>query len=227
MEGIFNRGGTAMTFRKFFCLAALAVLSTTATNLLTQVAFSGYIPTAAVNYARKYAYKVVSDGYFWAHTGYATYYGAGTPVPSGGYDCAHFVSSCIGDEEHEQGGGLDVPDRAGTYGEPGANKLCTWLLNDSGVGVQKSSVDGLSAGDVIGYDWDQNGWIDHVTLYLGGGLVASHSSSQLDYPWDYNGTTFTGTYVHIVPEPATWALVCSGALIMGLASPIRRSKPAK
>jgi hypothetical protein len=49
MEGIFNRGGTAMTFRKFFCLAALAVLSTTATNLLTQVAFSGYIPTAAVN----------------------------------------------------------------------------------------------------------------------------------------------------------------------------------
>jgi len=67
---------------------------------------------ASYNYAQKYAYKVCSDGYFF-EVGYPpSYLGAETPVPSEcGLDCAHFVSCCIGDETHGQGGGLDVHSR--------------------------------------------------------------------------------------------------------------------
>src|SRR5689334_14188489 len=85
-----------------------------------------YNRTAAVNYANANWNKVVTDGYFWINGSTATKYGAGTAVPVGvtgeaggvGDDCAHFVSSCIG-SPGVTAGGLIIPSRAGTYGEPG------------------------------------------------------------------------------------------------------------
>lgn len=177
----------------------------------------GYSPSAAVAYARKHAYHVVGDGYFWDASQHTRHLGQGAPVPSDvtGDDCAHFVSSCIGSEPHERGGGLDVPNRAGTYGEPGAARLCNWLLT-SGLAVKQSSCADLSAGDVIGYDWNSNGTIDHVALYLGNGKIAAHSESKLDCPWDFNGGHFTGTYVHIIRKPSVLTMACSGAILLAV-----------
>lgn len=206
-----------MFFRKIFCFMLLPALGIMCTQSPADVTLSvTYDRQSAVDYARKYAYKVVSDGYFYVNSYPATYYGAGASVPSStGCDCAHFVSSCIGDEKHEYGGGLDVPDRAGTYGEPGAARLCNWLLS-SGTAISVASVSALLPGDVIGYDWTSNGSIDHVTLYLGDGLIASHSSSHLNYSWNYGGSSFTGTFLHIVPEPGCLLLIVSGTFLAGL-----------
>ena len=205
-----------MRFRSFLSVAILAILIA-GTDFCVQVGFSVvYSPDDAVAYAHKYAYKVESDGYFWSSTSEPTYYGAGVNVPSAtGYDCAHFVSCCIGNEPNEAGGGLNVPTSWGAcYGQPGAANLCNWLLNTSGMAEEKSSYSDLSPGDVIGYDWDGGGWIDHVAVYLGDGKVAAHSSSHDNYSWDYGGASFTGTYVHIIPEPGTLTLLCVGAIFM-------------
>src|SRR4051794_37064153 len=90
----------------------------------TASAVTTYNRTAAVAYANANWNKVVTDGYFWINGSTANFYGAGAAVPvnvtgeAGGIgdDCAHYVSSCIG----TPGGGLTIPNRAGTYGEPGA-----------------------------------------------------------------------------------------------------------
>jgi hypothetical protein len=101
----------------------------------TASAVTTYNRTAAVRYANLYWDKVVSDGYFWINGSTANFYGAGQPVPvnvpgeaSGiGDDCAHYVSSCIG----TPAGGLTIPNRAGTYGEPGAARLDELLVGNS------------------------------------------------------------------------------------------------
>src|SRR5437763_4391935 len=147
----------------FFGTAVIALGATKAS------ATTLYDRNAAVNYANTNWNKVVSDGYFWINGSTANYYGAGQPVPvnvageaSGiGDDCAHYVSSCIG----TPAGGLTIPSRAGTYGEPGAARLDELLVgNSSGrygttyqYGPLATSVTHLTRGDVIGYDCDGSG----------------------------------------------------------------------
>src|SRR6185369_12224141 len=100
-----------------------------------------YNRTAAVNYANANWNKVVTDGYFWINGSTATKYGAGAAVPvnapneAGGVgdDCAHFVSSSIG-SPGVAAGGLIIPSRAGTYGEPGAARLDELLVGNSSGG---------------------------------------------------------------------------------------------
>ncbi len=100
----------------------LDVSGPAAASLLTT-----YNRQAAYDYAQKYWDEVCSDGYFWDTPGTYISLEQGTNITSmTGYDCAHFVSCCIGNEYHESGGGLDVPSRVlPTYGEPGAAKLAT------------------------------------------------------------------------------------------------------
>ncbi len=141
-----------------------------------------YDRARAVSYANNYAGSVVSDGYFWTSGSTATYYGAGTAVPTNvvGDDCAHFVSSCIGSPASGLGGGLDIPSRAGTYGEPGADRLVETVLLGGGLATQVTSLSSLLPGDVIGWMWNpSDGTIDHDTIYLGNGQVAAHSNSCL------------------------------------------------
>src|SRR6188508_979449 len=69
----------------------------------TASAITVYNRTAAVAYANANWNKVVNDGYFYIDSYPATYVGAGQPVPAGGNDCAHFVSSVLG----TPGGGFD------------------------------------------------------------------------------------------------------------------------
>src|SRR5262249_861776 len=95
-----------------------------------------YDRAAAVAYADKYANIGVSAGSCSIDGGTWQYYGGGTAVPTGsgvaggvGDDCAHFVSSSIGSEPHEKGGGLTVPSISGysQYGQPGAQGIVDWL----------------------------------------------------------------------------------------------------
>jgi len=174
-----------------------------------------YNRTAAVNYANANWNLVVSDGYFWINGSTANYYGAGAPVPvnapneAGGIgdDCAHFVSSCIG----TPAGGLTIPSRAGTYGEPGAARLDELLVGNSSGGYGTtyqygqlvSSVSQLTPGDVIGYDWTGSGGgsmsgIDHTVIYLGNNQIAAHATSRDGVAWNWgNGSSTITFFVHI------------------------------
>jgi len=174
-----------------------------------------YNRTAAVNYATANWNKCVADGYFWINGSTANYYGAGAAVPvnvageAGGIgdDCAHFVSSCIG----TPGGGLTIPSRAGTYGEPGAARLDELLVGNSSGGYGTtyqygqlvSSVSQLTPGDVIGYDWTGSGGgsmsgIDHTVIYLGNNVIAAHATSHDGVAWNWGNSSSTKTFfVHI------------------------------
>ena len=114
----------------------------------------------AVSYANNYARYVCSDGYFWTNSSGFGYYGTGTftPVPTSpiGDDCAHFVSCCIGSESHQKGGGLTIPTRDVTYGEPGAARLVSTCLLAAGLATEVTSLSSLSPGDVIAWNWEGN-----------------------------------------------------------------------
>lgn len=194
------------THRRVRLLARVAPLAAAVSVLSVAPAAHAttYNRTAAVNYANANWNKVVSDGYFWINGSTANYYGAGNPVPvnvaneaSGiGDDCAHYVSSCLG----TPAGGLTIPNRAGTYGEPGAARLDELLVGNSAggygttykYGTLVSSVSQLTPGDVIGYDWDGSGngsmsGIDHTVMYIGNGQVDCHATSHLGANWTLGG----------------------------------------
>jgi hypothetical protein len=190
-------------------LAALAAISF-GSFVGTATAITVYNRTAAVAYANANYNKVVGDGYFYINSYPATLLGAGAPVPSGGNDCAHFVSSAIGSPPGGGGGGLTIPNRAGTYGEPGAGRLDALLVGDSAggygttykYGERVTSVSQLTPGDVIGYDWDGdaangNYWgIDHTAIYIGNNQIDCHSNSRLGANWTLGGAA-NYFFIHI------------------------------
>lgn len=146
---------------------------------ITVSVYAAYDRQAAVEYALHYWDKVCSDGYYFAESTGPTSLGAGEAFPTTieGFDCAHFVSCCIGSEPNHPAGGLAIPSRTSSYGEPGAQRLVDWLLGQGGATLADSISD-LVPGDVVAYDADHNGWIEHVALYMGDGLVAAHSISR-------------------------------------------------
>jgi hypothetical protein len=172
-----------------------------------------YDRARAISYANNYAGYVVSDGYFWTDGSDYDYYGALAPVPTNliGDDCAHFVSCCIGSQPNQRGGGFNVPSRVPpTYGEPGAPEIVNKILIAPGYAAEVFSLSNMVPGDVIGWNWEGDTNIedlDHVTLYLGNGLTASHAVSALDV----SATTFfqdgepdwVWHLIHIFDAPAT------------------------
>jgi len=145
-----------------------------------------YDRARAVSYANTYSGFVNSDGYFWTNgSSYGTYTPL-SPAPSSGLgdDCAHFVSCCIGSEPHARGGGLVIPSRVPpTYGEPGAGHLVNTTLIAPGYAEEVFSLADMAPGDLVGWNWEGDADVanlDHVTLYLGNGLLASHSASCQD-----------------------------------------------
>ena len=159
-------------------LAVVLLLVLVAVQSTSVHAQASYNRLSALQYAQKYWSKVCSDGYFFADSETPSLLGAGEPVPMGeeGFDCAHFVSCCIGSEPNEPGGGLEVPSRTLTYGEPGAQRLVNWLMAQGATRV--ATISAMVPGDVVAYDVDHNGWIEHVALYMGDGLVTAHSISR-------------------------------------------------
>jgi hypothetical protein len=151
-----------------------------------------YDRAKAISYANNYAGYIVSDGYFWTNGSDYYFYGTNKPVPTNliGDDCAHFVSCCIGNQANQRGGGLNIPSRVPpTYGEPGAARLVNTCLIAPGYATEVFSLSNMSPEDLIGWNWegdDDIADLDHVTLYLGNGLTASHAVSALDV----SATTF-------------------------------------
>lgn len=186
-------------FRSSACSAWIAFLllltSVLGLTLAPSCATHAYDRSAACQYAMKYWHSVCSDGHFFERRDAPTYLGRGKKVPQGneGYDCAHFVSCCIGNEPHELGGGLNIESRTQAYGEPGAARLVAWLIEHGA--TLKESVSELLPGDVIAYDPNADGLIDHVALYLGNNQVAAHSRSWYG---DWRITHSSGfTFVHM------------------------------
>ena len=145
-----------------------------------------YDRARAVAYANNYAGYVCSDGYFWTNGSSYGNFGALAPVPTAelGDDCAHFISCCIGSQASQPGGGLKIPSRVPpTYGEPGVARLVNTCLIGPGYAQEVFSLDDLEPGDLIAWNWEGDTNIadlDHATLYLGNGILASHSASCLD-----------------------------------------------
>ena len=184
---------------------------------------AAYDGKAAADYARYFYNKVPSDGWYMVgkyvnNVKQATIprqYPCGTSVTTvqsnlnaspddlRGVDCAHFISSCIGNPPRCPGysglaGGLDVPHvySPRVYGYVGAADLVAWLIRERH-GTRVNSVAQLEEGDVIGYDRHGDGSIDHVALYLGNGKVAAHSKTWIgDWHLGYNYQEFT--FIHIV-----------------------------
>ena len=167
------------------------------TGELARSSSSSYDRQAAYDYGQRYWDKVCSDRYFWDSPSTYISLPIGTDITSmTGYDCAHFVSCCIGSESNEQGGGLNVPSRVPpTYGEPGAARLGDWLIS-SGNGVEKTSITELSRGDVINYDWDGDSHWDHIALCLGNGKVAAHTACVWETDWQLGGAV-NYRFIHI------------------------------
>ncbi|MDR3460420.1 MAG: NBR1-Ig-like domain-containing protein [Verrucomicrobiae bacterium] len=171
-----------------------------------------YDRARAVSYANNYCGYVNSDGYFWTNSWPYGAFPPGSPAPSSGLgdDCAHFVSCCIGSEPNVRGGGLTIPSRVPpTYGEPGAGRLAYTCLVVPGYATEVYSLTNLSPGDLVGWNWsgDTNlANLSHVTLYLGNGLLASHSASSLDVSADtwYQASepNYVRHLIHILDAPA-------------------------
>ncbi len=168
---------------------------------------ASYDPQATYNYAQKYAYIAVSDGHFYDKNGTAVHIPAGTPIINDGLDCAHFVSSAIGNEQHERGGGIDVgSSTAAPYGNPSTKGLTEWLINNN-LAIEVSDILQLEKGDIIIYDWAINtltpldGIYDHTTLYLGNGMIASHTTSLWNSDWKMGDANANHKFYHIKGNP--------------------------
>jgi hypothetical protein len=183
-----------------------------------------YDRARAVAYANNYCAYFVSDGCFWTNSdGYTNCGVTGAPsVPFPTYvvgdDCAHFVSSCIGREPHMRGGGINISNRAGTYGEPGAQRLCYPTLVAPGYATEVYSLDQMEPGDVIGWNWEgdtSTNSIDHVTLYMGNGLIAAHAASHLGvgFPF-YVGTNTVYHLIHILDSPTINMSVTNNNMVL-------------
>jgi hypothetical protein len=170
-----------------------------------------YDRSKVISYANNYAGYVCSDGYFWTNgSGYANF-GAGAPVPTAylGDDCAHFVSCCIGSQAAQRGGGMAIPGRVPpTYGEPGAARLVQTVLIGGGYATEVNSLSEMLPGDVVGWNWEGDtnmANLDHVTLYLGNGLLASHAISALDVSantfFQSSEPNFVRHLIHIFDAP--------------------------
>jgi hypothetical protein len=165
-----------------------------------------YDRSRAVSYANNYSSYVCTDGYFWTNGSTFGTFPPGTNAPTSGLgdDCAHFCSCCIGRPPTQWGGGLNIPTRDVTYGEPGAAHLAYTDLIVPGYAVEVYSLTNMLPGDLVGWNWENETNItllDHITFYLGNGLLASHSASDLGVSattW-YNGVHH---YIHILDSPA-------------------------
>ncbi|HEV2692609.1 MAG TPA: NBR1-Ig-like domain-containing protein [Verrucomicrobiae bacterium] len=183
-----------------------------------------YDRARAVSYANNYCGYVNSDGYFWTNgSTYGTFApGSAAPASGLGDDCAHFVSSCIGSQASMRGGGMKIPSRVPpTYGEPGAAHLAYTCLIQPGYATEVYSLTNMSPGDVVGWNWsgDTNiANLDHVTFYMGNGLLASHSASALDVSantwYQSSEPNYVRHLIHIYDAPTITSFTAGKNLVL-------------
>lgn len=170
-----------------------------------------YNRTKALAYARKYWTKACSDlyigigdppGYKQMPAGTTFVRSPGVPekakLPDGTFvtnldDCAHFLSCCLGKEQHEVGGGLpiqrDFP--SAIYGVISARRLFATLTEDGLIEtvIVKANHDAaaqklpeLAAGDLIFYWSPGVGAYGHVAMWLkdSQNRIACHTYCRCD-----------------------------------------------
>jgi hypothetical protein len=153
-----------------------------------------YNRTAAGSYADRYCLK-----YNPAYFNYAS---------DGGGDCTPFASQCV---------------RAGNY-----PYLAHWYYNStnpyaaspswynnnpqqsylSGRYIDRvSSVTSLEKGDLIYYDWDNDGYLDHTAVYVGiyNGVrcIDAHTTDLYHHAWNLGGSS-TARYFYNVRDSVMW-----------------------
>jgi hypothetical protein len=77
--------------------------------------------------------------------------------------------------------------------------------------MYETTIGELEKGDVISYDWEGDGYFDHVVLYLDSGKIAAHSVSYWNVNWDVykqNHPNFNYKLIHIKggEQPLTCAI---------------------
>lgn len=178
----------------------------------------------AVSYANNYCGYVNSDGYFWTNGSTYGTFTPGSPAPTSGLgdDCAHFVSCCIGSQAAQRGGGMFIPSRVPpTYGEPGAAHLAYTCLILGGYATEVYSLTNMMPGDLVGWNWSGDTNIlnlNHVTIYLGNGLLASHSASSLDVSantwYQSSEPNYVRHLIHILDNPTIASFTVGKNLVL-------------
>ena len=67
-------------------------------------------------------------------------------------------------------------------------------------------------GDVVAYDVEHDGWIDHVALYMGSGLVTAHSLSRFS---EWNPDPEADIILLHIPGPYEPPVVTHGSAWIG------------
>ena len=114
-------------------------------------------------------------------------------------DCTHFISCCIGQPPGGTGGGIPITVNElglwpnAPYGIVNVHTMVDYLTKRHFVDViGKQSTDAsliqqLVPGDLIAYWSIALAAYSHLAMYLGGGIIGSHSLSRSDNPactWD-------------------------------------------
>jgi Putative amidase domain len=158
-----------------------------------------YDYAAAVTYAKNHG--ATAD----YNQNYVSYNGCGG-------DCANFVSQCfyVGNQLPDQYWQRYQGSACGQSGWCGSDRwvnnwlLHNWVINQNR-GAAVDTIGGLGKGDIVNYDWTQNGSYDHVTIVSDGAnnLVCSHNVDRVDVPWKLGDDTanhkFTNLYSQYTP----------------------------
>ena len=158
-----------------------------------------YNYTSAANYA-------YNPGYCSSYNGnYCNY------NPCGG-DCTNFVSQCLsygGENQdstwytHNGGCGFGCGGSSANAGGSAAwvnnISLRSWVIN-SGRGAAEGSIYNLGIGDIINYDFNNDGTYDHVTIVTqagGNAMICSHNTDACNVPWQFgNNGSFEYTTLY-------------------------------
>ena len=158
-----------------------------------------YDKNAAVEYALRNVNTVVDDGFYFIGENKLINLGSGSNIPSveefpDAVDCAHYASYVL------KSGGLEVPCNyrpvdCKIYGEVSAHRLYSWILkNNIGEIVwtgtredyknDQASIDSLISeslvpGDLIFFNWESDNFVDHASIYVDSGLIASHTPTGI------------------------------------------------
>jgi hypothetical protein len=117
-----------------------------------------------------------------------------------GGDCANFVSQSFfkGNQVPDSHWYRYIGDQCGYSGRFRGSDvqwynnwgLRNWAINQ-GRGTDKGGIGGVGKGDIINYDWDQNGSFQHVAMVSDGAnnLVTAHNNDHWNFPWQLGDST--------------------------------------
>jgi len=173
------------------------------------------VASGSVTPLTQYSYNYLSAAsYAKAHCGSGSYNnGTYCSWKNCGTDCANFVSQCFqaGSERTDGtwysnygscpcgGSGSPGSGQVGSAAWVNNGSLRNWVLN-TGRGTSWGDVYSLGIGDIINYDWNNDGTFDHVAIVTDSGgstIVCCHTNDICNAGWQLGGAPrygFTEVY---------------------------------